>query len=163
MGIADEFLDLADRLARPASIDPEQASLRRGVSTAYYALFHLLAGEAGQLWQGGSAASRQRVERALDHTAMKEVSQTFSQTQWTNWNGQPVALPADLRSVANAFVSLQQERHEADYNSGRSWAPAEAQSKVKQARLAFQQWRAVRTQPVAQDFLLSLFVGEKRR
>jgi hypothetical protein len=163
MGLADDLLDLADRLAKPASTDPEQASLRRAVSTAYYALFHLLVSEVGQLWQGGSATSRQRVERALEHTGMKEVSQTFSHTQWTDWSGQSVALPAELREVAKAFVALQQERHEADYNSGRIWAPFDAQSKVDQARLAFLRWRAVRTQRVAQDYLLSFLVGRKRR
>jgi hypothetical protein len=163
MELADDLLELADRLAKPASNDPEQASLRRAVSTAYYALFHLLVGDVGQLWHGGSATSRQRLERALEHTAMKEVSQMFSQTPWTDWSGQPVALPAELREVAKAFVALQQERHDADYNSVRIWAPLEAQSKVEQARLAFQQWRAVRTQPVAQDYLLAFLVGRKRR
>jgi hypothetical protein len=118
MGLADDLLDIADRLAAPAPTDPEQASLRRAVSTAYYALFHLLVGEVGQLWQGGSADSRQRVERALEHTVMKEVSNAFSQTRWTDWSGQPVAVPPDLHDVARAFVSLQHERHEADYNSG---------------------------------------------
>lgn len=57
MGLAEDLLDVADRLATPASTDLEQASLRRALSTAYYALFHLLAGEVGDLWKGGSAAS----------------------------------------------------------------------------------------------------------
>lgn len=163
MGLADDLLGLADRLAKSASTNPEQASLRRAVSTAYYALFHLLAGEVAQLWHGGSAISRQRLERALEHTVMKEVSQTFSSSAWTNWNKQQVAVPDELREVAKAFVSLQQERHDADYNSGRVWSPVEAQSKVDQARLAFQQWRVVQTQEIAQDYLLSLLVGKKRR
>ncbi|MGC2659976.1 MAG: hypothetical protein WA324_18615 [Bryobacteraceae bacterium] len=163
MGLADDLLDLADRLATPAPTVLEQASLRRAVSTAYYALFHLLAGEVGQLWQGVSATSGYGVERALEHTRMKEVSRVFSETPWTDWSGQTVAVPPELSLVADAFVSLQHERHEADYNSGRTWAPLEAQSKIQQVRLAFQQWRAVRTQAVAQDYLLSLLIGKKRR
>lgn len=94
---------------------------------------------------------------------MKDVSQAFSKPAWTDWGGQAVAVPPDLRGVADAFVALQQERHEADYNSGRTWMPRDAQSKVQQARQAFQQWRAVRNQPVAQDCLLSFLVGKKRR
>lgn len=163
MGLADDLLDVADRLAKPARSEPEQASLRRAVSTAYYALFHLLVGEVGQLWQGGSVTSRQRVERALQHTAMKDVSDAFSYSHWTDWSGKQQVVPHELRDVAGAFVSLQQERHEADYNSGRSWAQVEAQSKVQQARLAFQRWQAVRTHPIAQDYLLALLVGKKRR
>ena len=163
MGLAEDLLAVADRLAHPASTDPEQANLRRAVSTAYYALFHLLVGEAAQLWQGGSPASRLRLERALEHTTMKETSVLFSQPHWSDWEGQSVSVPADLREVASAFISLQQARHDADYNGGRTWAPLEAQSKVQQARRAFQQWQAVRTQSVAQDYLLSFIVGKKRR
>jgi len=39
MGIADEFLALAEVLSKPAPNYPEQASYRRSVSTAYYAPF----------------------------------------------------------------------------------------------------------------------------
>jgi hypothetical protein len=163
MGLADDLLVLADRLAKPTSSDPEQASLRRALSTAYYALFHLLVAEVAQLWQGGSLESRRRLERELDHRTMKDISQLFSQPQWTDWTGQQVSVPNDLREVAKAFVSLQQERHVADYNSGRIWARLETQSKVDQAKAAFQSWQAVRTQPVAQDYLLSFLVGTKRR
>jgi hypothetical protein len=94
---------------------------------------------------------------------MKDISEVFSPPQWTDWTGQQVSVPNDLREVAKAFVSLQRERHEADYNSGRIWARLEAQSKVDQAKVAFKSWQAVRTQPVAQDCLLSFLVGKKRR
>ena len=163
MGLADDLLELADRLAKPSFTDLEQASLRRAVSTAYYALFHLLVGEFAQLWQGGSANSRFRLERVLEHALMKEVAQSFSQKEWTDWSGERVKVPVELREVAKAFVSLQQARHDADYNSRIIWAPLEAQAKVQQVTLAFHQWKAVRTHPLAQDFLLSLLVGKKRR
>jgi hypothetical protein len=85
----------------------------------------------------------------------------FSQTQWTDWSGQPVlCLPNSgvakrlLRCAGTTRRGLQQRPH---------LGPLEAQSKVEQARLAFQQWRAVRTQPVAQDYLLAFLVGRKRR
>src|ERR1017187_1520709 len=55
MGIADDLPTLADRLANPAPGDPEQACLRRAISTAYYALFHLLVQEAVQGWSGSPA------------------------------------------------------------------------------------------------------------
>jgi hypothetical protein len=48
MAIAEDLLTLADRLAHPARDEPEQASFRRAISTAYYALFHLCDNSA--LW-----------------------------------------------------------------------------------------------------------------
>jgi hypothetical protein len=42
MGIAEDLLRQADHLATYEGSNPSQASLRRAVSTAYYALFHLL-------------------------------------------------------------------------------------------------------------------------
>jgi len=46
MSLAKDLLDQANRLARSEKSKPKQASLRRAVSTAYYALFHLLIAEA---------------------------------------------------------------------------------------------------------------------
>jgi uncharacterized protein (UPF0332 family) len=43
---ADDLLQQAYHLARKERLNPRQASLRRAVSTAYYALFHLLIDEA---------------------------------------------------------------------------------------------------------------------
>jgi hypothetical protein len=65
MGLADDLLGLADRLAKPTSSDPEQASLRRAVSTAYYALFHLLVAEVAQLWHGLSSIALSWKEAAI--------------------------------------------------------------------------------------------------
>ena len=50
MAFADDLLEQAYHLANRESGDPKQASLRRAVSTAYYALFHLLIDEAVGNW-----------------------------------------------------------------------------------------------------------------
>ncbi len=163
MGLADDLLGLADRLAHPEPAGFEQASLRRAVSTAYYALFHLLAGEVAALWQGGSDSSRGRLERAVQHGTMEQVSTDFSKQSWIDWSDRSVSVPEELQKVAKAFVQLQQARHEADYNSGRAWTFTEVHLMVRQARDAFQHWQIVRTQSIAQDYLLSLLVGRKRR
>ena len=52
MGLAEDLLRQADHLAAYERLNPSQASLRRAVSTAYYALFHLLIGEAALRWSG---------------------------------------------------------------------------------------------------------------
>jgi hypothetical protein len=46
MAFADELLEQAYHLARKDPDPPKEASLRRAVSTGYYALFHLLIGES---------------------------------------------------------------------------------------------------------------------
>jgi uncharacterized protein (UPF0332 family) len=50
MAFADDLLKQAYHLANRESGEPKQASLRRAVSTAYYALFHLLIDEAVGNW-----------------------------------------------------------------------------------------------------------------
>ena len=42
MAYADDLLELAKHLANLEPVNPRQACMRRAVSTAYYALFHLL-------------------------------------------------------------------------------------------------------------------------
>ena len=51
MAFADDLLDLSKQLANLEPENPRQASLRRAVSTAYYALFHLLISEATRNWK----------------------------------------------------------------------------------------------------------------
>jgi len=51
MPFAEDLLEQAKHLANREPKRPEQASLRRAVSTAYYALFHLLVSEATLNWK----------------------------------------------------------------------------------------------------------------
>jgi uncharacterized protein (UPF0332 family) len=75
MGIAQDLLQQAHHLARYET-SPSQASLRRAVSTAYYALFHLLLEDTVLRWQG-SPEARSGLQRAFDHGPMKTVSLQF--------------------------------------------------------------------------------------
>jgi hypothetical protein len=50
MVYADELLELAQDIANLHPQQSHQSSLRRAVSTAYYALFHLLISEATVNW-----------------------------------------------------------------------------------------------------------------
>ena len=52
--------------------NPTQADLRRSVSSAYYALFHLLIFEACLNWSND--ISRPGLARMFDHGMMKKVS-----------------------------------------------------------------------------------------
>ena len=161
MGVAEDFLTLASRLANPAPTDPEQVWLRRAVSTAYYALFHLLVGEAVQGWSG-SPGARLGLERAFQHTNMKEVSRSVKQGSWRGWSAPPPPLSAELCAVATAFLDLQDAGHQADYDNAKTWTVREAREKIAVAQSAFQNWGKIRTDPAANEYLLSLLIGRKR-
>jgi hypothetical protein len=158
MGLADDLLILAGHLADPSTNDPEQAWLRRSVSTSYYALFHLLVGDSVQC----SASVRVGLERAFGHDNMKRVSQTVSQGSWKGWSDPSPTVSAELKSVAKAFVSLQEERHQADYNNARIWAQTEVKRQLDVAQDAFRNWRKIQSSPAANEYSLSLLVGRKR-
>src|SRR5712692_6430330 len=116
MGLAQDLLRQADHLATYESVKSSQASLRRAVSTAYYALFHLLIEDAALLWQG-SPEARTGLERGFQHGPMKKTSQQFREPGWKDWHGNQQPVPAALRQVAKAFVDLQDQRHTADYDN----------------------------------------------
>jgi len=151
MGIAEDLLTLAGRLANPTPTEPEQASLRRSVSTAHYALFHLLIREAVQAWSG-SPSARFGLARSFEHKKMKQVSQMVMQGSWKGWSTPPPLLPPELQTVAKLFVELQEDRQQADYDN----------AKIDRAGLAFDNWAKIRTHPAANEYLLSLLIGSKR-
>ncbi|SPE38675.1 conserved hypothetical protein [Candidatus Sulfopaludibacter sp. SbA6] len=161
MGIAEDLLTLAGRLATPAATDPEQAWLRRSISTAYYALFHLLVGEAVQCWNG-SPASRVGLERAFEHKRMMEVNRAVSNGTWKGWGTPLPPVPGELRSVAQTFIDLQDARHQADYDNARIWASDQCLELFADVRTAFENWQKIRTDPAANEYLLSLLMGKRR-
>lgn len=71
-------------------------------------------------------------------------------------------MPRELRDLAKSFVGLQEARHQADYNNEKHWTQTEVAAKFSEAHSAFQNWMKVRGSPVADEYLLSLMIGEKR-
>jgi hypothetical protein len=161
MAIAEDLLTLASRLASPAQGEPEQASFRRSISTAYYALFHLLVQDAVQSWTGTSTA-RFGLERKFEHKIMKEVSNSVLRSSWRGWSTPPPEVPVELQIVAKTFVTLQDARQQADYDNAKVWVSIDARNKVADARIAFHNWAEIRTHPAANEYLLSLLIGNKR-
>jgi hypothetical protein len=70
VAMLEQSRDLANREPKR----PRQASLRRAVSTAYYALFHLLATETTKNWK--RPAERFTLARMFEHTSMGKVCAT---------------------------------------------------------------------------------------
>ena len=111
-----DLLRIAEMLASGALGEgrgrPRQSELRRAVSTAYYALFHLLAACCADLLIGASPAVRrgpawERAYRALGHG--------FARDQFRN-AAQMRQFSRPLLDFADLFVLMQSEREKADYN-----------------------------------------------
>jgi hypothetical protein len=103
MGLAQDLLQQAEHLATYEGSSPSQASLRRAVSTAYYALFHLLVEDAALLWTG-SPEARTAVERGFQHGLMRNTSVQFRKPAWQDWHGSLQTVPLALQKVTAAFI-----------------------------------------------------------
>lgn len=107
--IHDDLLDLAEHLAYRETGRPKQISLRRAISTAYYAVFHALAYLCANELVGWSKPWEvfTPIYRALDHSAAKRL---FDRDRNGDTYGKDVA------EIGRIFVLLQQERSTADYD-----------------------------------------------
>jgi uncharacterized protein (UPF0332 family) len=144
---AHSFRDLLAQARHLATKDvgtPEQASLRRAVSTAYYALFHLLVSEASALLASGDSKLQELIARAFEHGDMYKACSTFksggSLPAIVDAHYGSVMAPPELKAVAQAFVDLQDARHDADYATHRGWTRTEALTEVERAEKAFEFW-----------------------
>jgi len=161
MGIAQDLLQQADHLASYEGANPTQASLRRAVSAAYYALFHLLTEEAALRWSG-SPEARTGMERAFQHGPMRNTSMQFQKKIWEDWHSNKRTIPLAIREIAGAFVDLQDERHAADYDNHEQWTATDVEGILKIAHLAFQHWASIRTDPMAGNYLLAMLLSKQR-
>ena len=90
---------------------PRQADLCRAVSTAYYALFHTLAGCGADLIAGATRRSRshpawEQTYRALEHGHARNQCRNTSVM---------ARFPLEVQDFARWFVEVQRYRHYADY------------------------------------------------
>ena len=118
MGYPEELLESAISLFQ---VTPQtQANLRRAVSSAYYALFHLLIGEACQNWV--RQEQRARLARKFEHGRMLEASRRCVESYRKAAEG---SMEKHLFTVAHAFFQLQEARHAADYDLSRFFPDTE--------------------------------------
>ena len=68
-----------------------------------------------------------------------------------------------LRTVANAFVQVQQRRNDADYNMAKEWTPVEVDKQIASVNEAFKTWNMIRDEAAAQAYLVSLLGAKERR
>jgi hypothetical protein len=164
LALPEDLLAVARHLALREPKRPRQATLRRAISTAYYALFHLLTSAgAAALAPAQPMALRARVRRAFAHEEMKRVCAQFQhgEASLNAATRRLIAGPleAGLATIAEAFVVLQDARHSADYDAAESFSRAEALDLVRAAETAFAAWKTVRGTPSANVFLAALLLG----
>jgi hypothetical protein len=103
----DDLLDIAQHLALLDERRPRQTSLRRAISSAYYALFHALAALCADELVGRSKPWNvyTPIYRTLDHGRAKDVFKRLL-----------AGSVGDIAAVGQAFILLQERRHIADYD-----------------------------------------------
>lgn len=158
--LPEQLMVQAEFLVRDS--DSNEANVRRSVSSAYYALFHLLVRDTILNWM--HADHRSRLARTFDHKRMKDAPTAILKEIGSVWN-QETADPGQKRfrlgTVAQAFVDLQQARHRADYDIEEPFQPLDAAVHVAQARLAFLTWTEVKNEQLAQRYLYSLLFKDR--
>jgi hypothetical protein len=73
----------------------------------------------------------------------------------------PLQVVAHLKEVGRAFVEIQDARHLADYDDSTHWSRTNTLKAVDHARQAFDAWRIIRGDKIAQDYLLQLLVQRR--
>jgi hypothetical protein len=132
------MLSVADALLRARQRGRiKGAFIRRAVSSCYYAVFHEMAGNCADCLIGRTAfvkrsASWAKVYRALDHKLAKDQCSS---------PGRLASFPEAIQSFAVLFVSLQKERHNADYDPSANFTRSEALRAIAQARSAIAAFR----------------------
>jgi len=166
MAYADELLALAQDIASLYPRHPHQPSLRRAVSTAYYALFHLLISEATSNWSRPEL--RAALGRVFDHGPMKQAADKKVLELNTYFKEKPPEGPQrivsfHLHKVADTFAQAQYHRNEADYNTARDWELTEVLLHIDGIAEAFKSWNIIREEPAPQAYLVSMLPSKERR
>jgi len=147
MASPDDLLDQERRLARRESKRPRQASLRRAVSTAYYALFHLLITETTRNWK--RPAERFTLARMFEHVFMAKACAAKRDSLSSHFNTHPAPsaqldIQKHLHVVAVTFVRMLQHRHTGDYDSSTKWTRTDTLGTIDSVQAAFQSWKVIR-------------------
>lgn len=168
MALSKDLLDQARWLSRREPRRPKQASLRRAVSTAYYAVFHLLISEVGVRFAPGPLRAFQGLfQRTLEHAKLKEACEHVVNVRVRNVPPKlslaSVQVSNDLHAVAFAFTALQQARHNADYNTVMRFSRVEVAGLVATAENTFLAWQRIRGGAEADAFLALLLLWGRTR
>ena len=164
MSYAEDLLSLARTLVELEPTRPKQATLRRAVSTAYYAVFHLLTYEGARRLIGGKqnhSPLRGTVRRAFSHVEMRQAAAGFASGNLSPKLDAVLdagTVPQELRRFAETFVNLRADRHVADYDWNARFTRSQAADIVAATEKAFVDWEVIRKTEPARVFLVALLL-----
>ena len=143
MAYPEDLLEQAQHLARREPKRPKQASLRRAVSSAYYALFHLLIAETVKNWK--RPRERFTLARMFDHKDMGKACARKRDELRAQFSSKALPLPGPeqnrnrhLLTVSETFVDMLQHRHVADYDGSKVWSRVEVGERIDAVKEAFE-------------------------
>jgi uncharacterized protein (UPF0332 family) len=148
VGLADDLLEDAHFLANKGVTDQRQTLMRRSISTAYYAAFHLFIEDFVEHWEFPD--QRARLGRMFGHGKMCTRSTPKDQKN-------PAPVEQALQDVVTAFSQLQKDRERADYDSGWRLVETDVRNAIWLAEDVFANWRRIKGEDVARHHLLSMF------
>lgn len=147
--LADELCELARHLLKREPKKPRQATLRRAVSTAYYAVFHLFGEECTRLALQGDLV-RKKARRVVAHAHIGKLRETLRQRRLPQpWHFHEDEAPCrstleNLRRMTEIAKELQEARHEADYDAQAWFSRKDAEQQVRRAEQAIRLWNDLR-------------------
>lgn len=153
-----EFL----RSAKPAS-RPRQADLRRAISTAYYAVFHMVLIAAADEFVGKSLREDNRhtlVYRSIDHSNVRRICDEAARQERTAKYRKYLSksgFEPKIRDFSNTLLRLQSLRHEADYDPSQYFSTVDALFAIYLAESAIKEFSLASTEGKKLFLALLLF------
>jgi len=148
VGLADDLLQDSHFLWDKGVAENRQSFMRRAISTAYYAAFHLFVDDFIEHWEFPD--QRARLGRMFSHSGMRTG---FTPKDKKN----PTPLEKELIDVITSFEQLQKDRQRADYDSGWRLVETDVRNSVTLAEDVFSKWRKIKDEDLARHHLLSMF------
>jgi uncharacterized protein (UPF0332 family) len=149
MGLCDDLLDDARHLALKGSSEKRPSCMRRAISTAYYAVFHMIVEDFVEHWP--FTDQRARLGRIFTHQKMRDTPVKFKDPKT------PAAVETDLKDVIRALGQLQKDRHRADYDAGWKIIDTDVADAITSAADIFARWRKIQNEEAVRNHLLSMF------
>jgi hypothetical protein len=133
-----DLIATATNLAEANNRKPRQSDLLRAISTTYYAMFHALARCCADTMIGTNGAARSKpawlqVYRSLEHRQSKDQCGKRDKMQ---------RFPAEIQDFANLFISMQEKRHQADYDPTEKAYKSSVLLDIDQVKLSIDQFEA---------------------
>lgn len=136
------------------------ARVRRSISTSYYALFHYLLDECANRVVGTRNDLRRRRRifvRTITHRGLRLALGKVKGIRMDEgvrdfFNVAPdLGPPASVREMANLFLTVQDQRHEADYDLNAALSEVDAHWLIDRVENAIAAWEEADT-PAHRDF-----------